>query len=78
MKNTMRGLGWMMVFGASVTYAAPGSEGEGVSYLGYLFLGFFALIIVSQLVPACLLFYGMVKGVFSAQEDKEASEARFE
>jgi len=70
MKNTMRGLGWMMVYGASVAYAAPGSEGEGMSYLGYLFLGFFALIIVSQLVPAAMLFYGMVKGVFSSRTDK--------
>jgi len=70
MKNTMRGLGWMMVYGASVAYAAPGSESEGVSYLGYLFLGFFALIIVSQLVPAALLFFGMVKGVFSSRTDK--------
>ena len=70
MKNTMRGLGWMVVFGASAAYAAPASSGAGVSYLGYLFLGFFALIIVSQLVPACLLFYGMIKGVFSARADK--------
>ena len=70
MKNTMRGLGWMMVYGASVAYAAPGSEGEGMSYLGYLFLGFFALIIVSQLVPAAMLFYGMMKGVFSSRTDK--------
>ena len=69
MKNTMRGLGWMMVYGASVAYAAPGSEGEGMSYLGYLFLGFFALIIVSQLVPAAMLFYGMIKGVFSSRTD---------
>jgi len=70
MKNTMRGLAWMVVYGASVAYAAPGSEGEGVSFLGYLFLGFFALIIVSQLVPAGLLFYGMVKGVFAGSENK--------
>ena len=70
MKNTMRGLGWMMVYGASVAYAAPGSEGDGMSYLGYLFLGFFALIIVSQLVPAAMLFYGMIKGVFSSRTDK--------
>jgi hypothetical protein len=75
MKNTMRGLGWMVVYGASVAYAAPGSEGAGVSYLGYLFLGFFALIIVSQLVPAALLFYGMVKGVFAGRSEKvNASE----
>lgn len=70
MKNTMRGLGWMLVYGASVAYAAPGSEGDGVSWLGYLFLGFFALIVVSQLVPAAMLFVGMLKGVFSARTGK--------
>ena len=68
MKNTMRGLGWMLVYGASIAYAAPGSEGEGVSLLGALFLGFFATIIVSQLVPACILFVGMIKGVFSTRK----------
>ena len=72
MKNTMRGLGWMMVYGASVAYAAPGSAGDGVSWLGALFLGFFALIIVSQLVPAAILFVGMVKGVFSVGSDTAA------
>lgn len=77
MKNTMRGLGWMMVYGASAAYAAPGSAGDGVSWLGYLFLGFFALIIVSQLVPACILFVGMIKGVFSAGA-KTAAKARTE
>jgi hypothetical protein len=70
MKNTMRGLGWMLVYGASVAYAAPGSEGGEVSWLGYLFLGFFALIVVSQLVPAAMLFVGMLKGVFSARTGK--------
>ena len=71
MKNTMRGLGGMVVFMASAAYAAPAAEGAGMSYLGYLFLGFFALIIVSQLVPAGLLFYGMVKGVFSARAERD-------
>jgi len=61
MKYTMRGLGWMLVYGASVAYAAPGGGGEGGSWLGYLFLGFFALIVVSQLVPAGMLFVGMLK-----------------
>jgi hypothetical protein len=75
MKNTMRGLGWMMVYGASAAYAAPGSTGESVSWLGYLFLGFFALIIVSQVVPAAILFFGMVKGVFSARTGKASDHS---
>jgi hypothetical protein len=66
MKNIIRGLGWMLFYGVSVAYAAPAGEGDGVSLLGCLFLGFFALVIVSQVVPAAILFVGMVKGVFSA------------
>lgn len=77
MKKTMRGLlGWMMVYGASVAYAAPTGEGDGVSLLGYLFLGFFATIIVSQLVPAGILFVGMVKGVFSAGKKTDAATSK--
>lgn len=72
MKNTMRGLGWMLLCGAAPAYAAPASEGDGVSLLGYLFLGFFALIIISQVVPIGILLFGMVKGVFSAREDRKA------
>ena len=74
MKNIMRGSGWMLVFSASIAYAAPAGEGDGISLLGYLFLGFFALIIVSQLVPAGILFFGMIKGVFTRHENK-ASQA---
>ncbi len=75
MKNMMRGFGWMLVSVASVAYAAPHDTGGGGSLLGYLFLGFFTLIVVSQLVPACLLFYGMVKGVFSSREVVESGSA---
>jgi len=78
MKNTMRGLGWMLLWGASAAYAAPGAEGESVGWLGYLFAGFFALVIVTQLVPAGILFYGMLKGIFSAQEKKDPAAARIE
>ncbi|TLM63706.1 MAG: hypothetical protein FDZ69_12165 [Deltaproteobacteria bacterium] len=70
MKNTMRGLGWVLVWGASAAYAAPAGSGEGVGWLGYLFAGFFAVIIVTQLVPAAILFVGMLKGIFSARDRK--------
>lgn len=76
MKNTLRGFGWMLISSASVAYAAPAVEGEGVGLLGYLFLGFFTLIIVSQLVPACILFYGMVKGVLSAGTNADAATSK--
>lgn len=78
MKNTMRGVGWMLAWGASAAYAAPGAGGESVGWLGYLFAGFFALVIVTQLVPASILFFGMVKGIFSAREKKDAAAAQIE
>ena len=78
MKNTMRGLGWMLAWGASVAYAAPGAEGASVGWLGYMFAGFFALVIVTQLVPACILFYGMIKGIFSAREEKDTAAVPIE
>lgn len=74
MRILMKTCGWMSVFVASAAYAAPTGEGEGMSLLGYLFLGFFALIIVSQLVPAGILFYGIVKGVFSSREERKAAK----
>lgn len=76
MKKAMTGLGWMMVYCASVAYAAPTGEGDGVSLLGYLFLGFFTLIVVTQLVPAGILFFGMVKGVFSADKKTDAAASK--
>ena len=76
MKKTMKGLGWMLLWGASAAYAAPGGEGESVGLLGYLFAGFFAVIIVSQLVPAVILFVGMLKGVFAPQDKTEVAEQK--
>lgn len=78
MKNTMRALGWMLAWGASAAYAAQGGDGESVGWLGYLFAGFFAVVIVTQLVPAAILFVGMLKGIFSAREKGDTAEARVE
>ena len=58
----------MAVGSASVVYAATGAPSEGAGLLTYCFVGFFAMIIVSQLVPAMVLFAGMVKGLFSHAE----------
>ena len=78
MKNTMRGIGCMLVWGASAAYAAQGGEGDSVGWLGYLFAGFFAVVIVTQLVPAVILFVGMLKGIFSLREKKDAPAAQVE
>jgi len=54
-----------VVMGVSTTVAAAAPAAQGGSLLLTLFIGFFALIVVFQLVPACLLFVGILKGLFS-------------
>jgi len=60
------------VYASSARAADMANEGSS-SLLLTLFLGFFALIVVFQLVPAVLLFGGMLKGLFSRQNKDEKS-----
>ncbi|MFK5925391.1 MAG: hypothetical protein QM483_02060 [Desulfuromusa sp.] len=74
MKNTLRNtLVALIAFSSSAYAAANGSAGEG-SLLLSLFIGFFALIVVFQLVPATLMFIGMVKGLTS-KNNKEVKSS---
>lgn len=52
-------------------YAAQESAVEGGSFLLTLFIGFFALIIVFQLVPATILFISMLRGLFVSESKVE-------
>ncbi len=49
--------------------AESAGAGEG-SLLLSLFIGFFALIIVFQLVPATLMLIGMLRGLFGRDQKK--------
>ena len=49
---------------SSPAFAAAGAEPGGNGLMVILFLGFGALIIVFQLIPALMLFVSMVKGLF--------------
>ncbi len=69
MRTTMKNvLITLLIGGASVAFAASGAESDENSLLLGLFLGFGALIIVFQLFPGAMLFYSMVKGLFSSAE----------
>jgi hypothetical protein len=60
---------------SSSAYAAEAAgAGEG-SLLVALFLGFFALIIVFQLVPATLMLIGILRGLFG-RDQKQAKVSR--
>lgn len=57
----------------SVASAAGTAPTSGNSLLLTLFIGFFALIVIFQLVPACLMFFGMVKGLVKHKTEQEKS-----
>ena len=70
--KTMQMLISMVAGSTSAAYAAVGTHNDGAGVLTYFFIGFFALIIVSQLVPAMILFFSLVRGVFSRREKTSA------
>lgn len=74
MKNMIRSCIITLIFSAtavSTAIAAAAPAEQGGSLLLTLFIGFFALIVVFQLVPACLLFVGILKGLFSKKHEVE-------
>jgi hypothetical protein len=58
---------------ASVFAAAVAPAGDDGIFI-WIFLGFFALIVVGQLIPAAMLITGLVKGIIARNEVK--TEAR--
>lgn len=59
----------------SPVFALNENAETGNSLLLLLFLGFFALIIIFQLVPACLMFVGIVKGLVGQKDVQESHSA---
>ncbi len=58
-------------------FAAGTGVAKGSSFLLILFLGFAALIVVFQFIPGLVLFFSMLKGLFTAAPKKsEAHEKR--
>jgi len=75
MKRTLQStLITLIAFSSSAFASESAGAGEG-SLLVALFLGFFALIIVFQLVPATLMLIGIVRGLFG-RDQKQAKVSR--
>jgi len=75
MKRTMTAFLMTILLGSfSSALAAPGGDSEGMGFLTILFIGFFALIVVLQLIPGLSLLFSMLSSLFSA-EKKPAEEA---
>ena len=72
MKNIVKLVIAGLVFSCSAAFASGRGDAGGGSLLVYLFLGFGALIIAFQMVPGLILFFSMMKGIFSREPKKSA------
>ena len=67
----MRALATVMgIIAPATAFAASGAGDEGSGIFVWIFLGFFAVIVVGQLIPAVMLITGLVKGIVSKAETK--------
>lgn len=66
----MRALATLMGILAPASAFAASGGGEESGIFVWIFLGFFAMIVVGQLVPAVMLVTGLVKGLLSKTEAK--------
>lgn len=58
----------------TTAFAAANAPAGGDGILVWIFLGFFAVIVVGQLIPAVMLVIGLVKGITT--ETKAKTETR--
>ena len=67
----MRALATVMgIIAPATAFAASGAGDEGSGIFVWIFLGFFAVIVVGQLIPAVILITGLVKGIAAKAETK--------
>ena len=67
MKNTLRNALIALFTCSSSAFAAGTTASNEGGLLLSIFIGFFALILVFQLVPATIMLIGMVKGLLSGK-----------
>ncbi|MDD2737188.1 MAG: hypothetical protein PHF56_24910 [Desulfuromonadaceae bacterium] len=54
----------------ATAFAAANAGAGNDGFFVWIFLGFFALVVVGQLVPAVMLIIGLVKGITAKTEAK--------
>jgi hypothetical protein len=71
----MKALATLMgIIAPATAFAASGAGEEGSGIFVWIFLGFFAVIVVGQLIPAVMLITGLVKGIIAKAETKTESK----
>lgn len=71
--NTMLTTGLMLLASTAPAYAVNTAKVYKSGPLVLIFVGFFALLIVVQMLPALTTLYGMIKGVLARREDSEVA-----
>jgi hypothetical protein len=70
----MKALATLMGIIAPVTaFAASGAREDSSGIFVWVFLGFCALIVVAQVIPAVLLMFGMAKGIKAVVKEEMAT-----
>ena len=72
-EDVMRALATLIGILAPVSAFAASGNVENSGIFVWVFLGFCALIVVAQVIPAVLLLTGMVKGVVSVVKEEMAT-----
>ena len=61
--------------GTTSAYAATGAEASAPGFLTITFLAFLAAIIIIQFIPGLILFFGLLRGIFSVSNKKVSAVA---
>ncbi len=64
MKYTLRIVALMTIMYANTAFAATGTNGSEFGLIGWMFIGFLALIVTLQFVPALIMLGSMMVGLF--------------
>lgn len=70
MKTQLRNITIALMTFSTSAFAAGSANDGGGSLLLSLFIGFFALIIVFQLVPAAIMLIGILRGILGRDQKK--------
>lgn len=70
----MKALAMVMgIIAPATAFAASGAREDSSGIFVWVFLGFCALIVVAQVIPAVLLMFGMAKGIKSVVKEEMAT-----
>lgn len=64
----------IVIIAPATAFAATNTPAGDNGIFVWLFLGFFALIVVGQLIPAVMLIIGLVKGITAETKSKKEAE----